>query len=173
MDGCLTGGGGYISQGKDPNKSKIVGFWSGKWSAAQQNYPVHKQELLALVETLKCFRGILHGTKFMEGVIRAKSEYINDVDELIRGRHPKTHPIYVDMALISVMNTEVRQSSQLAEKPGLNYKETQDRKTRVEWEEDTPTCHHACLTQWALGCFPDQKTPGKKIFLDNVKYSTA
>ena len=63
-DGCLTGGGGYVSQGADPNEAKIVGFWSGKWSSAQQNYPVHELELLVLVETLKQFRGILHGTQF-------------------------------------------------------------------------------------------------------------
>ena len=63
-DGCLTGGGGYVSQGKDPETSNIVSFWSGKWNAAQQNYPVHEQELLALVETLKRFHGILHGTRF-------------------------------------------------------------------------------------------------------------
>ena len=37
---------------------------SGKWNSAQQNYPVHEQELLALVETLKRFRGILYGTEF-------------------------------------------------------------------------------------------------------------
>jgi len=63
-DGCLSGGGGYISQGIDPDDAKVVGFWSGKWSPAQQHYPVHEQELLALVETLKCFRGLLHGTSF-------------------------------------------------------------------------------------------------------------
>jgi hypothetical protein len=63
-DGCLTGGGGYVSQGNNPNEAKVVGFWSGKWSATQQNYPVHEQELLALVESLKRFRGILHGTRF-------------------------------------------------------------------------------------------------------------
>ena len=63
-DGCLTGGGGYVSQGEDPDNANVVGFWSGKWNPAQQNYPVHEQELLALIETLKCFRGILHGTKF-------------------------------------------------------------------------------------------------------------
>ena len=63
-DGCLTGGGGYVSQGKDPATANVVAFWSGKWNAAQQNYPVHEQELLALVETLKRFRGVLQGTKF-------------------------------------------------------------------------------------------------------------
>lgn len=39
-DGCLTGGGGYVSQGQDPEKAKVVAFWSGKWNSAQQNYPV-------------------------------------------------------------------------------------------------------------------------------------
>jgi hypothetical protein len=63
-DGCLTGGGGYVSQGKDPKTASVVSFWSGKWNSAQQNYPVHEQELLSLVETLKRFRGILHGTRF-------------------------------------------------------------------------------------------------------------
>jgi len=63
-DGCLTGGGGYVSQGKDPKTANVVAFWSGKWNSAQQNYPVHELELLALVETLKRFRGVLHGTKF-------------------------------------------------------------------------------------------------------------
>ena len=63
-DGCLTGGGGYVSQGEKPENAGVVAFWSGKWNAAQQNYPVHEQELLALVETLKRFRGILHGTQF-------------------------------------------------------------------------------------------------------------
>ena len=63
-DECLTGGGGYVSQGEEPENANIVAFWSGKWNAAQQNYPVHEQELLALVETLKRFRGVLHRTKF-------------------------------------------------------------------------------------------------------------
>ena len=63
-DACLTGGGGYVSQGTDPSKAKVVSFWSAKWNVAQQNYPIHEQELLALIETLKCFQGILHGTTF-------------------------------------------------------------------------------------------------------------
>jgi len=195
-DGCLTGGGGYVSQGVEPDKSKVVGFWSGKWSAAQQNYPVHEQELLALVETLKRFRGILHGTRFtvrtdhkalihlkkqrdlsprqhrwldvlnefdfeieyipgetngfadalsriysddQEGVVRADSEYVNDRDEPIRGRRPKTHPIYVEPAMIEVMNADIRRSSRLADKPEVNYKETRERKAKVDSEEVTTT----------------------------------
>ncbi|KAF9642139.1 hypothetical protein BDM02DRAFT_3193830 [Thelephora ganbajun] len=72
-----------------------------------------------------------------EGVVRAESEYVDDVDEPIRGRRPKTHLIYVDAALISVMNAE----------------ETRDRKTRVEWEEDTPT---------AMQEFPDRVESSKE-----------
>ena len=195
-DGCLTSGGRYVSQGTSPDEAKVVGFWSSKWSAAQQNYPVHKQELLALVKTLKRFWGILHGTRFTirtdhkalihlkkqqdlspwqhrwldvlnefnfkieyipgemnkladalsriysdepEGVVRAESEYVDDIDELIWGRHPNTHPIYVDMALLVIMSTDVWRSSRLANKLGLNYKETQDRKSKTEWSEETLT----------------------------------
>jgi len=74
-DGCLTGGGGYVSQGMDPESADVVAFWSGKWNAAQQNYPVHEQELLALVETLKRFRGVLHGTQFVVRTDHKALEY--------------------------------------------------------------------------------------------------
>ena len=74
-DGCLTGGGGYVSQGKHPEQASVVAFWSGKWNAAQQNYPVHEQELLALVETLKRFRGVLHGTRFIVRTDHKALEY--------------------------------------------------------------------------------------------------
>jgi transposase InsO family protein len=74
-DGCLTGGGGYVSQGRDPGTASVVAFWSGKWNAAQQNYPVHEQELLALVETLRRFRGVLHGTRFLVRTDHKALEY--------------------------------------------------------------------------------------------------
>ena len=45
-------------------KAKVVTFWSGKFNSAQQNYPVHEQELLAIVESLKRFRPLLYGTSF-------------------------------------------------------------------------------------------------------------
>jgi hypothetical protein len=195
-DGCLTGGGGFVSQGDDPTTASVVGFWSGKWSSAQQNYPVHELELLALIETLKRFRGILHGTKFTvrtdhkgltsfksqkdishrqhrwldilnefdfnieyipgdtndfadalsriysdepEGVVRAESEYVDDVDEPIRGKLPKTHPIYVDAVLIEILNAEIRRSSRLADKPEVNYKETRGKKPKGDWSEESPT----------------------------------
>ena len=180
-DGCLMGSGGYVSRGENPSNAKVVGFWSGKWNSAQQNYPVHEQELLALVETLKHFRGILHGTTFTvrtdhkalthlmkqkdlspqqhrwldvlnefdfeieyipgetneladtlswiysdepKGVVRAEMEYVIDKDKPIRGRHTRTHPIYVDSSLISIVNTEVCRSSQLVGKPEIDYSET-------------------------------------------------
>ena len=194
-DGCLMGGGGYVSQGFDSTTAKVVGFWSGKWNSAQQNYPVHEQELLALIETLKRFRGILHGTKFtvrtdhkalihlmkqkdlsprqhrwldilnefdftieyipgetneladalsriysdeQEGVIRAESEYVIDQDDPIRGKPPRIHPIYVEAALIDLMDVELRRSSRLAGKSEVNYKETRDKKKRTEPEEESP-----------------------------------
>lgn len=63
-DACLTGGSGILSQGEDLQTAKIISFWSGKFSSAQQNYPVHEQELLAIVESLKRFRPQLLGVKF-------------------------------------------------------------------------------------------------------------
>ena len=180
-DGSLTGGGGYVSQGDDPDNANVVGFWSGKWNSAQQNYPVHELELLALIETLKRFKNILYGTRFTvrtdhktlthlmtqkdlsprqhrwldviyefdfeiqyipgetnifadalsriyseepDGVVRADSEYVIDEDEPIRRYRPKTHPIYVDSTLISMMGADVRRSSRLANKPEVNYRDT-------------------------------------------------
>ena len=186
-DGCLTGGGGYVSQGKDPKTASVVAFWSGKWNSAQQNYPVHEQELLALVETLKRFRGVLQGTKFtvrtdhralthlmtqknlsarqhrwldvlsefdfeieyipgetngfadalsriysneVPGVVRASSEYVDDVDEMRTYQTSKSLPVYVEAYLLSVMNATARRSSRLAGKPTPRYKETMDRVPR-------------------------------------------
>lgn len=63
-DACLTGASGVISQGEDLSTAKVVSFWSGKFNPAQQNYPVHEQELLTIVESLKRFTPQLLGTKF-------------------------------------------------------------------------------------------------------------
>ncbi|KAJ3474431.1 hypothetical protein NLI96_g12462 [Meripilus lineatus] len=63
-DASMTGASGYISQGNDLKTAKVVTFWSGKFNSAQQNYPVHEQELLAIVESLKRFRPLLHGARF-------------------------------------------------------------------------------------------------------------
>ncbi|PIL28086.1 hypothetical protein GSI_09840 [Ganoderma sinense ZZ0214-1] len=63
-DASLTGGSGYICQGDDVLMAKVILFWSGKFNSAQQNYPVHEQELLAIIESLKWFRHLLYGTEF-------------------------------------------------------------------------------------------------------------
>lgn len=63
-DASLTGASGVLSQGADQKTAAIVAFWSGKFNSAQQNYPVHEQELLAIVESLKRFRHLLIGFRF-------------------------------------------------------------------------------------------------------------
>lgn len=63
-DGCLTGGSGVFSQGENYLTSDVIAFWSGKFNSAQQNYPVHELELLAIVESLKRFRHLLLGVHF-------------------------------------------------------------------------------------------------------------
>ena len=73
-----------------------------------------------------------------EGVMRADSKYVKDFDEPIRTRSLRTHLIYIDSALISIMNAKVRQPSRLADKPKVNYKETRDRRKRVNKQEDSP-----------------------------------
>ena len=60
VDACQTGGGGVITQGRPPDLN-IIAFWSGKFNRAQQNYPVHERELLAIVESLKHYRHLLLG----------------------------------------------------------------------------------------------------------------
>jgi hypothetical protein len=60
----MTGAAGHVCQGKDWKTAKPVAFWSGKFSSAEQAYPTHEQELLAIVESLKRFRHHLLGTKF-------------------------------------------------------------------------------------------------------------
>lgn len=137
-DACCTGASGVLSQGEDWRTAKIIAFWSGKFTATQQNYPVHEQELLAIKELLERFNHYLHGvhvrvytdhkalkffttqkklsarqTRWMEkindfdievnyipgesniladrlsrmysnkpeGVVRAKSEFVNDTDQ--------------------------------------------------------------------------------------------
>ena len=70
--------------------------------------------------------------------MRANSKYVKDLNEPIRTQNLRTHLIYVDSALISIMNAEVRWSSRLANKPKINHKETQDWRKRVNEQEDSP-----------------------------------
>lgn len=60
-DASLTGVGGHLSQGKSLETAKNIAFWSGKFNSAQQNYPTHERELLAIVESLKQFKYMLYG----------------------------------------------------------------------------------------------------------------
>ncbi len=144
---------------------------------------MHEQELLALIETLKRFRGVLHGTKFTvrtdhralehlmkqknlsgrqhrwldvlnefdfnikyipgetngladalsriysdepKDVVRADSEFVEDEDDQQLGPRNRTHPIYVDSALICLLSAEPRRSSRLVDKPAVNYKDARE-----------------------------------------------
>jgi len=106
-DACLTGGSGVISQGDDYLTASVITFWSGKFNSAQQNYPVHELELLAIVESLKRFGHLLQGVNFhvftdhkrLEWITQKKLsphqvrwlEVISDFDfEIIRAGH-RTH----------------------------------------------------------------------------------
>ncbi len=75
-DACCTGASGVLSQGNELDTSKIISFWSGKFSTTQQNYPVHEQELLAIVESLKRFRNLLHGVRFRAYTDHKALQYI-------------------------------------------------------------------------------------------------
>ena len=49
-DACINGIAGIIAQGKDWKSSRVAAFFSAKMTPAQQNYPVHEQEMLAGIE---------------------------------------------------------------------------------------------------------------------------
>ncbi|GJE97660.1 polyprotein [Phanerochaete sordida] len=63
-DASLTGASGVLAQGADLTTARVAAFWSGKFNSAQQNYPVHEQELFAIVESLKRFAAFLYGARF-------------------------------------------------------------------------------------------------------------
>ncbi|QRW12655.1 Transposon Ty3-I Gag-Pol polyprotein [Ceratobasidium sp. AG-Ba] len=63
-DASCTGASGVLSQGGDPKTAKIAMFWSAKFTATQQNYPVHELELLAIKESMRKFQYQLHGVRF-------------------------------------------------------------------------------------------------------------
>ncbi|QRW13905.1 Transposon Ty3-I Gag-Pol polyprotein [Ceratobasidium sp. AG-Ba] len=63
-DASCTGASGVLSQGDDPKTAKIAMFWSAKFTATQQNYPVHELELLAIKELMQKFQYQLHGVRF-------------------------------------------------------------------------------------------------------------
>ena len=71
---------GVISQGDDWKNAKVAAFFSAKLNPAQQNYPVHEQELFAGVESMQRHRDILQGVKF---------HWYTDHQSLIRLLHQK------------------------------------------------------------------------------------
>jgi hypothetical protein len=83
-DASLTGAAGHVCQGEDWKTAKPVSFWSGKFSSAEQAYPTHEQELLAIVESLKRFRHHLLGTKFTVVTDHERLESINTQKDLSR-----------------------------------------------------------------------------------------
>jgi len=64
-DACINGVGGVIAQGLNWKSAKVAAFYSAKLSSAQQNYPVHEQELLAGIETMLRHHDILQGVHFI------------------------------------------------------------------------------------------------------------
>ncbi len=53
MDGSISGVAGVVSQGHDQQTAKVAAFFSIKLTAAQANYPIHKIEMLAGVESMR------------------------------------------------------------------------------------------------------------------------
>ena len=52
-DASRTGISGVISQGNNWKTARVTAFFSAKLNSAQQNYPIHEQEMFAGVETMK------------------------------------------------------------------------------------------------------------------------
>lgn len=63
-DASLSGGGGYICQGKSLETATPAVYHSRVFTPAQTNYPVHEQELLALVDIVKSYEHWLLGRSF-------------------------------------------------------------------------------------------------------------
>ena len=61
-----------------------VAYDSRKLSKAEQNYPVHKKELLAVVHAIKLWRPYIEGQKFTVITDHAALEYINKQPKLSR-----------------------------------------------------------------------------------------
>lgn len=63
-DSSLSGGGGYICRGESLDKARPAVYHSRVFTPAQTNYPVHEQELLALVDLIKSYEHWLLGRPF-------------------------------------------------------------------------------------------------------------
>lgn len=63
---------------------QLVAYDSRKLSKAEQNYPVHEKELLAVVHAIKLWRSYIEGQKFTVITDYAALEYINKQPKLSR-----------------------------------------------------------------------------------------
>jgi transposase InsO family protein len=63
-DASLVAGGGYIAQGETLESARPAVYHSRVFTPAQTNYPVHEQELLALVDIIKSYEHWLIGRPF-------------------------------------------------------------------------------------------------------------
>ena len=62
-DACMEGSGAVLSQLVD-GQEKVVAYFSKKFSKAQRQYSVTRQELLAVISSTKHFRHYLYGRRF-------------------------------------------------------------------------------------------------------------
>ena len=58
------GVGGYVTQGKDWKTARPIGFYSRQYRLAENNYPTHEQEMLAVIECMKYWYPQLAGARF-------------------------------------------------------------------------------------------------------------
>ncbi|SGY32337.1 BQ5605_C002g01351 [Microbotryum silenes-dioicae] len=63
-DASMTGTGAMLAVGTHWWNSRPVGFYSRKFTDTQKNYPVHEQEMLAVMDGLKHFDNKLRGRQF-------------------------------------------------------------------------------------------------------------
>ena len=80
-DASLFAIGGWVGQEYADGIHPTV-YWSRKLLAAEQNYPVHERELLALVEMLTRFGHLLRGTKFIARTDHRALEWIQTQEKL-------------------------------------------------------------------------------------------
>jgi RNase H-like domain found in reverse transcriptase len=64
-DASMSGGGGYICQGKTLETAKLAVYHSRVFNATQAMYPVHEQELLATEDIIKTHEHWLIGRRFI------------------------------------------------------------------------------------------------------------
>jgi transposase InsO family protein len=75
---------GAILQQKDKNGIRPVAYMSRKLNAAEQNYPPHERELLAVVDALREWRCYLMGRKFLVKTDHRPLQYLQTQQTLSR-----------------------------------------------------------------------------------------